>query len=65
MGGDSNLENLQVLCKACNLAKGAKDPSKGVFLWGSDTPPAFSASISPKGTTTSVIYNDFGQIENE
>ena len=60
-GGTSDLDNLQVLCKRCNLAKG----SRSVFLSESTTPPVFSRNISPKGDTRSIIYNDFAQIEQD
>ena len=58
-GGTSDLDNLQVLCKRCNLAKG----SRSVFLSTPTTPPVFSEVISPRGQTSTVIYDDFGQIE--
>jgi len=58
-GGTSDMDNLQVLCKRCNLAKG----SRSVFLSEGTTPPVFSRVISPRGQTSTVIYDDFGQIE--
>ena len=45
VGGTHDLENLQVLCKACNLKKSSKD--EGVFLAQTATPPVFSSRISP------------------
>ena len=45
VGGTHDLENLQVLCKMCNLKKSSKD--EGVFLAQTATPPVFSSRISP------------------
>ena len=44
VGGTHDLENLQVLCKMCNLKKSSKD--EGVFLAQTATPPVFSSRIS-------------------
>ena len=45
VGGTHDLDNLQVLCKACTLRKSSKD--EGVFLAQTATPPVFSSRISP------------------
>ena len=54
-GGTSDLDNLQVLCKRCNLAKG----SRSVFLSETTTPPVFP-TFSPLGTTNETPSGNFG-----
>lgn len=44
VGGTHDLDNLRVLCKPCNLRKGALND--GVFLAQRATPPVFSARLS-------------------
>jgi 5-methylcytosine-specific restriction endonuclease McrA len=44
-GGTHDLDNLRVLCKPCNLRKGALND--GVFLAQRATPPVFSTYASP------------------
>ena len=44
-GGTHDLDNLRVLCKSCNLRKGALND--GVFLGKTATPPVYLGNISP------------------
>ena len=58
-----NMDNLVAACRRCNNLKGAKD--KHVFLRRGVTPPVFVENISPRGGTTTIIYQDFGQIGSQ
>jgi len=62
-GGDHNMDNLQVLCKSCNLAKAAKN--EGFFLRGLATPPVFSGNLSPKQTSTVHVKTRTNQTQPE
>jgi 5-methylcytosine-specific restriction endonuclease McrA len=49
-GGTHDLDNLRVLCKNCNLRKGALND--GVFLGKTATPPAFPDRSLPATVAT-------------
>ena len=49
-GGTHDMDNLRVLCKSCNLRKGALND--GVFLGKTATPLVFPVLISPTQSET-------------
>lgn len=61
LGGGHDMENLQTLCKPCNLRKAAKT---SFFSNGMSTPPASPNKISPKNNIKRVL-NDFAEVPDQ
>ena len=58
-----DLDNLTACCRACNVAKSAKEV--GVFLTSLLTPPAFKNPISPATTSSTPRLSIVGLSEPE
>jgi 5-methylcytosine-specific restriction endonuclease McrA len=61
VGGTHDLDNLRVLCKSCNLRKGALND--GVFLGRTATPPVFT-DVSLPDTVGTIPESPFDDLDS-